>query len=495
MSARVTLAAVSDARASRDGDAARNRPAAPAQAAPLTAAEVAGVTRGELVRDSPRPIRGGAVDSRLVEPGNLFVALVGERTDGHRFLSAAAHAGAAAVLVAELPADQPLPPDVAVIRVPDPLRGLHDVAAAWRDRFHPLVVGITGSIAKTSTKDAVAAVLASRVATLKNEGNQNNEIGLPLTLLRLGPEHRAAALEMGMYVGGEIAELAAMARPRIGVVTAVQAVHLSRIGSLDAIERAKGELVEALPHDGTAILNADDERVRRMADRTRADVLTYGFGPGADVRAERIESLGPAGMAFDLVTPGRRREVRIPTLGRHAVHNALAAAAAGVVAGYSLDDVAHGLLCLAPSQHRGELIGAGPITLLDDSYNASPRTMTAAMELLASLPGRHVAILGPMYELGEGTDPGHHEVGETAARLVDLLFVVGDDARGIAEGARAAGMAAERIVWVPDQDAALVAYRERGRRGDVVLFKASNGVALWNLVDAVRDEWRGMSAG
>jgi UDP-N-acetylmuramoyl-tripeptide--D-alanyl-D-alanine ligase len=458
----------------------------------LTAAEVARVTGGELLVDGLRPIRGGAVDSRLAGPGNLFVALPGERTDGHRHLTAAAAGGAAAVLVTHLPDDQVLPLDVSVIRVGDPLAALHAIAAAWRRRFDLLVVGVTGSIAKTSTKDAIAAVLAARLRTLKSEGNQNNEIGLPLTVLRIAEEHEAAALEMGMYVGGEIAQLAAIAQPRVGVVTAVHGVHLSRIGTLDAIEKAKGELIEALPSSGTAVLNADDERVRRMASRTRARSVTYGFAPDADVRAEDIESRGAAGMGFTLVVreplPLSAR-VGIPTLGRHAVHNALAAAAVGFVAGFSIDDVARGLAAASVSAHRGELIAAGPITILDDSYNASPRSMRAAMELLASLPGRHVAVLGEMFELGEGTDEGHREVGGTAAGLVDDLIVVGEGAHLTADAAAAAGLPPARLLRVADRDAARLALRERLRPGDVVLVKASRRAELDALVDALRADW------
>ncbi|MEA2536760.1 MAG: UDP-N-acetylmuramoyl-tripeptide--D-alanyl-D-alanine ligase, partial [Chloroflexota bacterium] len=259
-------------------------------------AEIARLTGGRLERASDRPVRGAAVDSRRVQPGNLFVALPGERTDGHEHLAAAIQAGAAAVLVSRpgvLPATGA---DVSLIRVANPLAALHVLAGAWRSRFDPLTVGITGSIAKTSTKEAVAAVLATRHRTLKNEGNENNEIGLPLTVLRLGADDRALVLEMGMYVEGEIGDLVRIARPRIGVVTAVQPVHLARIGSIEAIETEKGRLVEALPPSGTAVLNADDPRVARMAERTSARVLTYGFEPGADVRADGIAPTASDGM-------------------------------------------------------------------------------------------------------------------------------------------------------------------------------------------------------
>ena len=462
----------------------------PGKVAPpaLTAEELAQFTGGRLVARSPRPIRGAAVDSRIVNPGKLFVALPGERTDGHAFLAPAVERGAAALLVTRLPDGRADLGDVTIVLVPDGLAALHAVAAAWRTRFDPLVVGVTGSIAKTSTKEAIAAVLGERFVTLKNEGNQNNEIGLPLTVLRLGPEHEAAVLEMGMYAGGEIADLAAIARPRIGVVTAIQPVHLSRIGTLEAIEQAKGELLEALPRDGRAVLNADDTRVRRMAARTEARTLTYGFAADADVRADEVRSVGTDGMRFTLLTGDGRLPVAIPTLGRLAVHNALAGAATGVAAGLSLDEIASGLARGWSAPHRAELIRAGGVTIVDDSYNASPASVTAALDLLGGLPGRRIAVLGEMLELGDGHEAGHRAVGEAAAAVADLLVVVGEAAAGIADGAVAAGLAPGRIVRAATRDAALVLVRPRLRDGDVVLVKASRGIELDLFVDALRAE-------
>jgi UDP-N-acetylmuramoyl-tripeptide--D-alanyl-D-alanine ligase len=460
----------------------------------LSADELVRLTGGRLLARSERRIRGGAVDSRLVEPGNLFVALPGERTDGHRFLPDAAARGAAALLVTRPPEDLAALGDVTVIRVADALAALHAVAAGWRARFHPLVVGVTGSIAKTSAKEAIATVLGTRFRTLKNEGNQNNEIGLPLTVLQLGPEHEAAVLEMGMYVGGEIADLARIGRPSIGVVTAVQAVHLSRIGSLRAIEQAKGELLEALPPSGTGILNADDPIVRGMAGRTVARTVTYGFADDADVRAEEVESAGLAGMRFVLRAAGERRPVAIPTLGRLAVHNGLAAAAVGIAAGVGLGQIGEGLAQGWSAPHRGQVVRAGGVTIVDDSYNASPGSVKAALELLGGLPGRRVAVLGEMLELGDGHISGHLDVGEAAAGIVDLLVVVGDEALAIADGARDAGLDPAKVLLVHDRDAALDVLRPRLRDGDVVLVKASRGVALDLLVDALRAELGGARA-
>ena len=454
-----------------------------------TLSELAAATGGRVLHSSDRPIHGVAVDSRTVGPGNLFVALAGERTDGHRFLRAAVEAGAAALLVNLLPseaADLAREGGPTIVAVPDTLFGLHAVAATWRARFTPLIVGVTGSIAKTSTKEAIATVLSERFVTLKSEGNANNEIGLPLTILRMGPEHEAAVLEMGMYVGGEIAQLAMIAQPKIGVVTAVREVHLSRIGSIDAVERAKGELVQALPVNGMAVLNADDPRVLRMRDISVAEVLTYGFSPDADVRAEDVASAGLDGMSFMLVTPAGRVRTSTPALGRHGVHNGLAAAAVGIAAGLDLDLIAAGLSRGWHAPHRDEIVRVGSLTILDDSYNASPASMIAALELLATLPGRHVAVLGEMRELGEAHDRGHREVGAAAAGLAEVVVVVGEGAAGIAAGAASLGGA---VVAVPDRDAALAALRELLRPGDVVLVKASRGAELERIVESLAGSW------
>jgi UDP-N-acetylmuramoyl-tripeptide--D-alanyl-D-alanine ligase len=459
----------------------------PTDASPaLSVDDLVRLTGGRLLARSDRPIRGAAVDSRLVGAGQLFVALPGERTDGHLHLADAVERGAAALLVTRHIEDVTPYGDVSILRVADGLSALGAVAAGWRRRFDPLVVGITGSIAKTSTKEAIATVLGAVYRTLKTEGNQNNEVGLPLTLMRLGPEHEAAVLEMGMYVSGEIADLAAMAGPSIGVVTAVQAVHLSRIGSLEAIERAKGELLEALPADGTAVLNADDPIVTGMDARTVARAVRYGFDASADVRAVDVESGGTTGMRFRLRTPVGERPVTIPALGRLSVHNAAAGAAVGLSAGLDLDTIASALEVGWRAPHRVDLVRLRGATVIDDSYNASPGSVTAALDLLDDLPGRHVAVLGEMLELGEGHETGHLAVGQAAAAVAELLIVVGEGAGGIASGAVDAGLDASRVHFVADADAALDALVPRLRDDDVVLVKASRGIGLDRVVDGLR---------
>jgi UDP-N-acetylmuramoyl-tripeptide--D-alanyl-D-alanine ligase len=500
-----TLGTVTDHGRSPFPDSPARHPGDAQAPVSLTADDLIAATGGTLLHRSQRPIRGGAVDSRLVTRDSLFVALPGERTDGHRFLEVAAAAGASALLVGRRPTADETPVealgDVTVILVADPLRALHAVAANWRRRFSPLVVGITGSIAKTSTKEAIAGVLARRFTTLRTEGNQNNEVGMPLTVLRLGPEHEAAVLEMGMYTGGEIRDLAAIGLPTIGVVTAVQPVHLSRIGSLEAIEDAKAELVEALPlaaAGGVAILNADDPRVVRMASRTTAAVTTYGFAADADVRATDVESLGLGGMRFRLRAPAGEREVVIPALGRMAVHNALGATAAGLAAGMALDEIVPGLSTGSQAPHRSVVIRAGGVVIVDDSYNASPGSVRAALELLAGIPGRQVAVLGEMRELGTAHDAGHREVGEVAGATLDLLVVVDGGpegaAEGIAEGAREAGLAADRVIAVADARAAIEVLRARLVAGDVVLVKASRGVELERVVEGLVEALGGEDA-
>jgi UDP-N-acetylmuramoyl-tripeptide--D-alanyl-D-alanine ligase len=466
----------------------RTRPAQPPAFDPLTFAAALG---GELLHSATAAIRGAAVDSRKVEPGNAFFALPGERTDGHRFLDDAIGRGAAALVVRERPAADALErfasAGVSVVLVADCLEALHRAAAEWRSRFDPLVVGVTGSLAKTSTKEQVAELLAERWTVLRNRGNENNEIGLPLTLLRLSPGDHVAVLEMGMYEPGDIALLAALARPHIGVVTAVRGAHVERAGSIEAIERGKRELLEALPGGGAAVLNADDVRVSSMAaDRPDLRVLRYGFAPDADVTADEVTSLGAEGMRFWLRTPIGEAEMTSPALGRHSVHNALAAAAVGVATGLDLPTIAAGMARPLSMPHRTVLMAAGEWQLLDDTYNAAPDSMAAVLDLLAGLPGRHVAVLGEMLELGEASDDAHREVGRHAARVSDVLVAVGPMAPLYADAAVAAGMPDDAVFRAADRDAALAELEALLLPGDVVLLKASRGAELDLLVDELR---------
>jgi UDP-N-acetylmuramoyl-tripeptide--D-alanyl-D-alanine ligase len=418
----------------------------------------------------------------------VYVALRGERVDGHLFVADALRAGAAAALV-ERPVD--LPPDLRhapIIVVHDALDALQELAAWWRSRHAVRVIGITGSTGKTVAKEIVADVLSRGLVTLRNEGNLNSETGLPMTLLRLEPAHEAAVLEMSMYTTGEIARLAEIARPEIGVVLAVHPAHLERAGSIERIAQAKSELPAALPSDGLAVLNADDGRVSAMRDITSAEVRTFGLGPTADVRGEEIVSRGLSGTEFTIRAPWGSRRVRGAMPGRHLVPHALAAAAVAERMGIPLDDVAEALAAGSGAAHRmGVVEAASGATLVDDTYNASPVSVAAALEFLAETPvpdgRRRIAVLGDMLELGPDEERLHREIGALAARSADAIIAVGERGRWLADGARIAG--AGRIEMAEDADeAASVLERELAPGlGDVVLLKASRGIGLERAVE------------
>ncbi len=414
---------------------------------------------------SRRVITDAVIDSRLTIPGCLFVALPGEKVDGHAFVADAFRRGAAVALVdkevpgfdavdlrggkldpAALPSADPKQPLHLCLRTGDSLKALQTIASVWRVRLSGLrVIGITGSVGKSTTKELTANVLAARYPTLANESNLNNEIGLPLTMLKITEAHRCVVLEMGFYVPGDIAFLCGIAKPQVGVLTMVGPVHLERAGSLEAIINGKAELVEALPADGTAILNYDDENVRAMASRTKARVFTYGLDPKADLWADNIEGLGLEGVSFDLHYAGETLHVHLPLLGQHSVHTAMRASAVGLVEGLNWQEILGGLLTPSTQLRLVAVTGPRNSLLIDDTYNASPDSMIAALNLLAELDGRKVAVLGDMLELGEFEENGHRMVGARAVEAADLLVTVGAKAGWIADEAQAQGLPAEKI--------------------------------------------------
>jgi UDP-N-acetylmuramoyl-tripeptide--D-alanyl-D-alanine ligase len=456
---------------------------------PIRIDDLLAATGGRLQAPTTvRSFRLAVVDSRRVTPESLFVALPGERTDGHRFVAEAVAAGAAAVLV-ERDVDLPAGTDAAVVRVTDSLRALQDLAAWWRERFPVRVVGITGSTGKTLAKELTADVLARTLGVLRNEGNLNSETGLPMTLLRLEPAHQVAVLEMGMYTVGEISRLVEISRPEVGVVLAVHPTHLERAGSLDRIAEAKSELPRGLPGDGLAVLNADDARVAAMAAVTAARVTTFGLAETADIRATDIASEGLAGMRFTMHGPWGERRVRSASPGRHLVPHALAAAAVAEHFAVPLGEVAAALEAGSGAPHRmaiEELPGGA--TLVDDTYNASPVSVSAALAFLAETPvggGRRLAVLGDMLELGPDEQALHRRIGAEAATVLDGLVAVGPRGAWIAEAARSAGMT--RVATATDADSALEVVDRVlcPSAGDVILVKGSRGVALEGLVGAL----------
>jgi UDP-N-acetylmuramoyl-tripeptide--D-alanyl-D-alanine ligase len=449
-------------------------------------------------------------DSRTVGPGDLFVALSGERTDGHQFLADVAGRGAFGALVSAktiaahpewLPIerswalvepataqglDQAPEGSFLLIAVDDPLMALQRLAVYHRRQLTPTVVGITGSVGKTTTKEVVAAVLSRRFRTLKSKRSFNTDVTVPATLLNLTPADEVAVLEMGMWAAGEIRFLADLARPHIGIVTNVGPSHLERLGTIEAIANAKAELVESLPADGTAILNYDDERVRAMAARTRARVLFFGLDPRADLYADEIATSGLGGISFCAHYRGETLTIRAPLLGRHSVHTALAAAAAGLTMGLGWDEIIAGLNDDQVQLRLLTVPTASGATLIDDAYNAAPASMLAALNLLAELDGRRIAVLGDMLELGDYEQEGHRVVGRRAAEVAELLVTVGRRAAWIAEEALASGMPAERVRQAATTAEAIPLLRGLLGQGDYVLVKGSRGVALDQIVSALQ---------
>ena len=443
-------------------------------------------------------------DARRAGAGDLFIALRGERFDGHDFVGDAAAAGASAALVSRAWADAHGDGALPLLVVDDPLGALQRLAARWRaDLPDLLVVGVTGSVGKTSTKETVASVLGRWKPTYRSAGNLNSEIGLPLSLLEVTPEHGAAVLEMGgAYAFGEIRLLAEIARPRIGIVTNVHPVHLERMGSIEAIAETKAELVESIPDDGWAVLNGDDERVRAMADRSRGHVLLYGLDAGNDVRATEVESEGLEGTAFWLHVGGDSNRVKAPLIGGHAVELALAAIAVGHAVGMDLADMLQGLA--EPGVQVRLLIVPGPngAQMIDDTYNASTPSMMSALALLEAMnPARAIAVLGDMRELGELSEREHVAVGRRAGEVADLIVTFGEMARVMAqEAATTDGRfnvgPPEVMSFAIDQREAVIAYLLRElREGDVVLLKGSRGLQMEEIVERLRTETARRSVG
>ncbi len=445
------------------------------------------------------------VDSRNCQAGSLFVALKGEQTDGHFFIADAIAHGAQYVLAEEKAREQatgdkgtyvdvseplsPVPSSLTLpIRLitPNSLRALQDLAAWWRKKFSFQVIGVTGSVGKTITKETIAAVLSQRYRTFKSEGNLNSETGLPLALLSLERAPERAVLEMAMYDIGEIARLAEIAQPRIGVVTNVGPSHLERLKTTERIAQAKSELPQALPPDGWAILNGDDPAVRAMQAQTRAQVMCYGLDPTNDLWASEVEGLGLDGTRFWLhYAHERPLHVTIPLLGRHSAHTALAAAAVGLVEGLSWEEIIRGLQNVSGQLRLVAVKGYNGSILLDDTYNASPASSLAALNLLSELSGRKIAVLADMLELGDYEREGHDLVGRRAAEVCDLLISVGQRGRLIGESALDAGLNAEMAYFCENKPEAIELLKRLLQPKDIVLIKGSRGMEMEAVVDAL----------
>src|SRR5580692_11252512 len=375
--------------------------------------------------DSNTVAQGYSIDSRSVRPGELFFAVKGERMDGHDFVTQALEKGAVAAVIRRDRLTR-YAEKTGLMPVDDTLAGLQTLATAVRRLWAKPLIGVTGSTGKTTTKEAIAHVLSTRFRVLKSEGNFNNHFGLPLMLLKIEPEHDLAVIEMGMSHAGEIAALAKIAQPEIGVVTNVAPVHLEFFDSVASIARAKYELIEALPAGGTAILNGDDEYVSQFGRDFRGTVVLYGLRASADVQAENIEPQGTDGSEFDVVMGSCRERAALHLVGTHNVYNALAAVAAGLNRGLSPSEAVAALATLAPADKRGQVVKLGNITVINDCYNCNPKALEAMVDALAGMPAkRRIVVVGAMLELGPAGDDLHRQAGQhIASKKIDALLGV-----------------------------------------------------------------------
>ncbi len=419
---------------------------------------------------------GYSIDSRTLQPGELFFAVRGERLDGHDYVESALAKGAVAAVVERQQLSR-FASKARLLAVDDSLVALQRLGAAVRRLWGKPLIGVTGSAGKTTTKEAIAHVLGTRQRVLKSQGNLNNHFGMPLQLLKLEPDHEVAVIEMGMSHAGEITALARLAAPDCGVVTMVAPVHLEFFDSIAAIARAKYELIESLHAGGIAVLNADDAYVSQFGRDFHGRVVTFGLQQPADVSAQNIESCGPLGSAFDIAADGKQARANLPLLGEHNVYNALAAVAVGLQYGVPLQTAAESLATLSAGDKRGEILNIGGVTVINDCYNSNPKALDSMVRSLAAIPARRrIIVAGEMLELGPAAEALHRDAGTHMAQA-DIDFVVG--VRGLAqamvEGAKQAGIRGE---FVSTPEAAGEWLRREIKPGDVVLLKASRGVRL-----------------
>ena len=459
--------------------------------------------------NQPRPSKATAliplavIDSRQAEKGSLFIAIPGENVDGHDYLADAFSKGASFALIEREISEKfktldlratPSQKDMDDLDAPlcllvdDTVIALQEIARFWRSKLDLRLVGITGSVGKSTTKELAAQVLAQKYRTLKNFGNLNNEIGLPLTILGLRSHHERAILEMGFYLPGEIDLLCKIAKPQVGVITNIGTVHAERAGSQENIARGKAELVRALPPapEGVAILNYDDIRVREMAKMTQARVFFYGLSPEADLWADEVEGLGLDGIRFRLHYKNETLHLHIPLIGQHSVHTALRTTAISLIEGLTWQEIINGLRSTNSAQLR--LVAARSkcgALILDDTYNASPASTLAALNLLEEMDGQHIAVLGDMLELGQYERQGHEMIGLRVAEVTDILLTLGKRAHTIAKSARNAGMPAKNIFEFEEKEMLIAWLQENLTSKHSVLIKGSRGLRMDHITAAL----------
>jgi UDP-N-acetylmuramoyl-tripeptide--D-alanyl-D-alanine ligase len=463
----------------------------------ITRSEIIQVLSSTSICVGQSPITEAVIDSRQVIPGALFIALEGEQTDGHLYLENAFNQGAQAAIISKQIPNCKYPiidlgnkraQDIDLNKVGQPfcllvkngLESIQKLASYWRNELDVRVIGITGSVGKSSTKELITEVLSQKFSTFKNPGNYNNEIGLPLTILNLGKGYQKLVLEMGFYYPGEISFLCKISKPHVGVITNIGTVHAERAGSKEAIALGKSELVQSLPPTptGTAILNYDDPYVRAMAEKTAANILFYGLDPDADIWADEIVGLGLKGIKFCLHWKNQKVTIQASILGRHSVQTILRAASAGIIEGMTLNEIQEAIR-LSNAQLRLVAVRTDSGALvLDDTYNATPESTIAALDLLNELEGQKIAVLGDMLELGKYEELGHVQVGEKAALVVNHLIAVGERGRIIADTARKKGLSPASISYANDALQAVELLRYNLKSDDVVLVKGSHGLRM-----------------
>ena len=476
----------------------------------LTLADVIEALSNSRPQMKPVFITEAAIDSRQVIPGGLFVAIQGENVDGHAYVTQAFQRGAVAAII-EHEITEPFAvldlrnnsfhssewnelsaafqPPICLL-VDNSVSALQKSAAFWRRKLDIRVIGVTGSVGKSTTKEAIAQVLSQRFVTLKSTANLNNEIGLPLNVLRLTSGHQRAVLEMGFYIPGEIKQLCEIALPQVGVLNNIGTVHAERAGSQEMIALGKGELVEALPPapEGVAILNYDDPLVRPMKSRTKARIFYYGMTSASDLWGDNVESMGLEGLRLRLHFKNETLHIRVPMIGRHSIETVLRAAAVGLVEGLTWDEIVRGLQESQAQLRLSAVRTQSGALIIDDTYNASPESTLAALNLLEELQGRKIAVLGDMLELGQYEREGHEKVGIRAAQVAEILVTLGVRAHGIASAARHAGMAKHSILEYETNDEVVTWLHEHLLASDTVLVKGSHGLHMEHIVEALEVE-------
>lgn len=432
-----------------------------------------GVPKGALRLDAP--IGEVVIDSRVVKSGDMFVAYRGERVDGHDYISVALDKGAVCCLAEHCPNDEKR----GIILVPDVQSALESIMRAARERINIPLVGITGSVGKTTAKEMVWAVLSQRMNTLKTEGNLNNQIGVPMTLSRIAPQHEVAVVEMGISGFGEMSALAAMARPSVALFTVIGHAHLEFLHDLDGVFRAKTEMLNFMPDGGIVIINGDDAKLRALKCKQR--IISYGMSGDCDIRAENIRFDGEDGCECDIICAEHRFPVKIPAYGQHMVYAALEGAAVGCAMGLTDDEITAGIASFRTVGRRGVVTNTGYITLIDDCYNANPDSMRCAIDSLMTLSGRHVCVLSDMREMGEDSPQMHRVLGEYALEKgVELAIVYGPQSAHIAEAMGA------RAHHFETREALIAALPQLIEKGDSVLVKASLGMHLEPAAEALK---------